>query len=259
MPTAKKFAIFLLVLVVISNLIICCGVVYFATKLEYYAQGGGKEKVVSEDEGVYAIDSQTLLQDLRLNKIGVFEYLPDGDLILSPETNLPPVRWAEADYFFVADIFNQHISNESLQNWQYDSMAYGMDCDEIAYGPQWATFSIIKYVSSGDKKIRFEKDLLIYPDENRVGWFETGYEDLYSHPSFTLDQIRISLKDAQQIAEEQGGEGFRLSKNNDCKMIFDIVMAGNRDGNWEVRYRSNGDQYVINIDKETGEYQIVEP
>lgn len=266
MTASKKAAIFLLVLNVSVGLFMCCGVVvvYFINKVEYYAHGGGREEIVSDEEGVYAIDSQTLLQDLRLNKPDIFEYLPDGKLIMSPETNLPPVSWTEADWLFVVNSFHQYVFNESLEDWQYESIAYGMDCDETVYGPQWAVFSFVQHVSLGEDKVRLEKTLLIYPHRNRVGWFETGYEDLYNHPAFTLDQIKIPLQTAQQIAEENGGEKFRVSVDNNCQVFFEIDAAINTD--WQVRYRgayayesAGYDEFIVNIEQETGDYQVVEP
>jgi len=259
MTASKKVAAFFLISAAICSLFICLGIIYLWISVEYYAQGGGKERIVSDEEGVYAIDSQTLLQDLRSNNTNVFEYLPNGNLITSPETDLPPVHWTEADYLFIADHFNQYVSNDSLENWEYYSIAYGMDCDDFTYCPQWATFRIVKYIFSNDNKVRLERHLYIYPDEKRIGWAETGYESVFSHSSFKREQVKVSLEEALKIAEKQGGKNFRLSENNECKIFSDIVITGNRDGNWQVQYKSTDNQFVIDINKETGEYRIVEP
>jgi hypothetical protein len=264
MINPKRNAIFFLVLSVSISLSICCGIMYFINNTEYYAHGGAREEIISDEEAVYAIDSQTLLQDLYLNKPNSYEYLPDGKLTLNSDTNLPPVSWTEADWLFVAENFNQYVFNESLKDWQYKSIAYGLDCDEIVYGSQWAVFSFVKHVSFGEDKVRLEKTLLIYPHRNRIGWFETGYKDLYNHPTFTLNQIKIPLQTTQQTAEENGGEKFRASVDNNCKIIYEIDMMNDVD--WKIRYqgtynseKGKYNQYIGIIQQETGSYEVVEP
>lgn len=255
MTTTKKAAISLLVLVVLCGFIACLGSVYLVREINLQESG---EIVVSGDDGVYAIDSQTILQDLSQGNNDVFQYFPDGGLIVTPEPNLPAVHWTEADYLTIANQFNQHISNESLENWEYHSISYSMDCEYFSFGPQQAIFEIVKYIFPDGKKVRVERRLLMYPHQNRVEWDETQYYAQHNYESFNLEQVKISMEDSLRIAEGLGGKDFRSSENNTCRIVQKII-AGNRDSNWQVRYTSNDNQYVVHIDKETGDYQIVEP
>lgn len=255
MITTKKVTISLMVLVVLCSFVICFTMLYLVAQINLQENG---EKAVSGDWGVYAIDSQTILQDLSQGNKDVFQYLPDGELMVTPEPNLPPVRWTEADYLFVADSFNEHISNDSLQNWDYQSISYGMDCDKFSYGPQQAIYEIVKYIFPEGNKVRLERELWIYPHQDRVEWDETGYDAVFGYSSFKLEQVKISMEDVLKIAEEQGGKVFRLTEDDECRVVLDMI-AGIRNDNWQVRYTSSDNQYVIDIDKETGDYQIVEP
>jgi len=213
------------------------------------------EVVKWRDGGVYAINSQTLLQDIHQGQKNIFEFLPDEELMLSPDPGLPPVQWTSKDYLLIADKFNKFVSNEPLIDWKFDAMFYSMKCEDFEYGFQEVGFDIVKYLAPNT---RIERSIKVYPFEDHIAWRETAYENASHYETFVLSQINISPEKAIEIAENQGGKAFRVSENNNCRIGIRII-AGIRDGNWQVTYDAGETEYVIDIDKETGEYKVVEP
>lgn len=252
MRISQKVGIALIGLVVLCTFSLCVFIVYLANVTE---RG---EVVASYEEEIYEIDSQTILQDLSQGNKDVFQPLPNGHLTLTPETIFPSVEWTGVNYLTIANQFNKHISNENLENWKYLSISYSMDCSDFKYGPQQAIYEVGKNNAQNGNDIKVERQLWILPKQNRVEWYETQYDIYYSYVTFEIEEIKISLEDAIKIAEEQGGTAFRLKEDNQCRIVVEII-AGIQENNWQIWYTSDDNQYVIYVDKETGEYQIVEP
>lgn len=253
MPELKKKILFItLIAVGIWFALFCWLFLYLLKEIGLQETG---ETVIWRDGGVYAINSQTLLQDIHQGHKNIFEFLPDGELIVSPDPGLPPAHWTSKDYFLIADQFNEVVSDDPLNAWQFHNVSFSMDCKDFSYGLQQAIFYVVQYKSPNT---RIERSIWIYPLHDRIEWRETAYEDEYSYESFELSQIIISPEEAMEIAENQGGRKFRVSENDNCRIVADVI-AGIRDGNWRVTYTSDKKQYVIDINKETGEYKVVEP
>ncbi|MBI3167841.1 MAG: hypothetical protein HYZ22_05145 [Chloroflexi bacterium] len=253
MPELKKKILFITLIVAGICLALFCWLFLYLLK-EISLQETG-ETVMWRDGGVYAIHSQTLLQDIHQGHKNIFKFLPDGELTVRTDLGLPPIRWTSKDYVLIADQFNEFVSGESLSGWKFHAMFYSMNCEDFQYGFQGASFDIVKYTTPNT---RIERSIWVYPFEDHIAWKETAYEDEYSYASFDLSQISISPEEAMEIAEDQGGRAFRVSENNDCKIGLRII-AGIRDGNWQATYDTGETEYVIDINKETGEYKIVEP
>jgi hypothetical protein len=253
MPELKKKILLITLIVVGIYFALLCWL--FMSLLKAIGLQETGETVMWRDGGVYAIDSQTLLQDIHQGHKNIFEFLPDGELTVRTDLGLPPIQWTSKDYFLIADQFNEVISDEPLNTWQFHSASFSMDCEDFQYGFQGASFDIVKYTPPNT---RIERSIWIYPFEDHVAWLETAYENEYSYEVFELSQINISPEEVMKIAEDQGGKKFRVSENNNCRIVIDII-AGIRDGNWQVTYTSDNNQYVIDINKETGEYKVVEP
>lgn len=253
MPEVNKKILFTTLIVVGFFFALCCWP--FLSLLKAIGLQETGEKVMWKDGGVYAINSQTLLQDIRQGHKNIFEFLPDGKLTVRTDLGLPPIRWTSKDYLLITNQFSEFVSGESLSVWSFRAMSYSMNCEDFQYGFQGSSFDVVKYVTPNT---RVERSIWVYPFEDHIAWEEIAYENEYSYESFELSHLNISPEEAIKIAENQGGSEFRVSEENNCRIGLRII-AGIRDGNWQVTYDAGEAEYVIDIDKETGEYKVVEP
>lgn len=216
------------------------------------------EEQVSSDEGAYAIDSQTILQSLTNGDTQVFTSLtatPDA----TPQTNLPPVHWSQANYFQIAQAFNEMKWKESLDSWKFNDIFFRLDCDFVSLGPQFASFKIFKTIHTREEDSRLVHYIHIDPQQDRVSWGKTEYYPQVDNWSYLdLTKIKIPVEGALNIAENNGGQQARLAVNNNCN-IFISMVAGLRDNDWQVWYSGNGSDklFIIEIDEQSGEYQII--
>lgn len=253
MTEAKKKILFITLIAVGIWFALCCWP--FLSLLKAIGLQETGETVMWRDGGVYAINSQTLLQDIRQGNKNIFEFLPDGELMVRTDLGLPPIRWTSKDYVLIADQFSEFVSGESVNEWNFHAISYSMDCEDFQYGFQGASLDVVKYVAPN---ARIERSIWVYPFENHIAWEETAYENEYSYDSFEFSQIDVSPEEAVEIAEDQGGRAFRVFEDNNCRIGLRII-AGIRDGNWQATYDAGGNEFVVDINKETGEYKVVEP
>ena len=80
------------------------------------------------------------------------------------------------------------------------------------------------------------RDFSIIPRHKYVEWCE---DSDHSHPllgwkSIDLKHLRINALDALEIAEENGGKGFRLKSSNDCRIR--VFLQPENFSGWVVWY-----------------------
>jgi hypothetical protein len=215
----------------------------------------GREEEISNKEAYYAIDPNTILDSLAQGATNVFTpqiATPEFESSIQGE----PVEWSQSDYFRIADALHEFVWNESLDEWNLDGMTFGMDCKDVDYGSQYANFRFYKVVHTREKESRLVHNIYIFPAENSVWWTEIEYyPKLANWGSLDQKQIKVSVNDALQIAETNGGRKARLEVNNKCKFAA-IIPIWEYEG-WNLTYTSDAKLFNINIDPLTGEYRII--
>lgn len=217
------------------------------------------EQLVSYQEGAHTMDSQTILQSLANGNTRVFTLLtatPDA----TPQDTLSPVHWSQADYLQIAKAFHEMQWKEPLGNWKLRSFIFRIDgCENAPLGPQFVSFKFFKIVHTREEDSRLVHNIYIHPRQNLVEWGDAEYFPQVEQWSYLdLMKIEIPAEQALRIAESQGGQQARLTVEKDKCWILGELVAGIRNNNWEISYLSGQTTvFEINIDKQTGEYQIV--
>ena len=239
---------FLLILIVFGLLCAC------ATSILYITEDVHKT-TLSSQSGVYKFDSQSIIQDIALGKTDLFFIIPNETDYATPIPNLPPVKFTSSAYLQVIDAFDQHLSEKMANQWKYNIIDYSLDCKDVYYGPQEAYFHIVKSLSS-DSQIRVDRLLYIYPYRNRVEWEEFRYDTDEFIPTFDYSEVKVSVEEALEIAEDYGGKMFRHTENNHCLIALSISGRHEMDY-WKIRYIGNGKSFEILVDKKTGTAQVI--
>jgi hypothetical protein len=215
-----------------------------------------KEQQISGGNGVYAFDSQTVLQSMAQGKMNVFTL--QSATPESPQPDLPPVRWSQSDFYRIAQALHESIWREPIEGWKLNQILFRVKCVDAPLGPQFVGFKMFKTARIREANSRLERNVYVEPRQNQAGW--TGieyYPERFRWSSLDLAQVKIPAEQALQIAESQGGRETRLAVENKCE-IFGSLVAGVRNNDWQISY--SGERlallFEINVDEQTGEYKI---
>ncbi len=216
------------------------------------------EQQISEGNGVYAFDSQMILQSLAQGKTNVFTL--QSATPESPRADLPLVQWGQADFYRVAQAFHEFVWQEPMESWKLKGIFFRLRCEYAPLGPQFVSFTIFKTTRIRQVDSRLERNVYVEPQQDQVSWIGIEYyPERFRWSSFDLAQVKIPAERALQIAESQGGREARLAVDNKCD-IYGSLVANLSNSDWELRY--SGERAVllfgINIDEQTGEYKITQ-
>ena len=217
-----------------------------------------KEKVISQKDASYTINPSTILDSLQRGEINVFTLqntLPDEEHSVFDK----PVEWSQSDYYLIAESLHNHVWGESLDTWILNVISFDVSCKEIEYGPQKVSYKFYKVIDSIEGKSRIVHDIFIIPREGLVLWNEFEYyPQVEDRDDLDLKLVNISMLEILSIAEASGGYQTRSIAYNNCEISAVIPVWDFR--GWNVRYRSNDITLLeTNIDRLTGEYQLVKP
>jgi hypothetical protein len=232
---------------------IVLGMVFF-TSVSCLSLSLRDQEIIRGEEGHYLINPDTILADIAQGKTDIFmvqSVTPEPPL----STSLSVVQWNQADYLEIARALHQFVWNESIEDWNLRHLLFSMKCEDILNGPQFGYFIFYKVASIREEESLFEHQIYIDPSNNSVSWSEVEYyPNLARQSAIELLQNKLTVTDALQIAESNGGEETRMGVDNNCKVRGELF---NSHDNWRVSYVKVLDLFVIEIDALTGEYKIV--
>ena len=245
--TIKQFNKWLAFLILLAIILSACRLFSFGTEDTMYWK-----------ETAYTIDPDTILDSLAQGKKDVFTLQT-----ATPEAELPPasepVHWSQSDFYRIAQALHEYVWNESVEEWYLPDMEFGMDCQGAFDGPQYGRFVFYKFVHIREQESRIEHDIYILHQENTVRVFETEYYPrLETWQNIDWAKVKISVTDALQIAERNGGYEARSNENNECKISLALAPGSKYEG-WQVMYTGNNRTrlFDIHINTLTGEYKII--
>jgi hypothetical protein len=208
-------------------------------------------------DSFYLFSPKTILQSLSQGNSDVFFPQPDTFEPISTEPTMV-VKWSQNDYVNIGDALHSQLWNEPLEDWKLHSMLFYADCEHIDQGPQQARFEFYKITRAFYPRLGHEETIAIAPATNSIWLKNEGLNSraVYKH-SIDLMQLQISVDDAFQIAETQGGREARLGVKSNCS-VSAILAPDGAAKNWLINY-SNKDNpriFDIAIDEYSGEYEV---
>ncbi len=124
------------------------------------------------------------------------------------------------------------------------SMTWIADCSEVNFGPQkflitYARHGLVQVPGSRLPNARIETVVWIVPREGRIEMGMTGYSpplDLYREPT-NNSKLVLPAEALLALAEKSGGQRFRESLSNDCKVsgVLGDISYTSTDGKEELR------------------------
>lgn len=210
-------------------------------------------------DGYYTFDPDSILRMLSQDNTDVFS--PQA-ADFEPIPTLPDVtvQWSQSDFLQIAGALHSQFWNNTIDDWKLHYMYFSSDCGSVGQGPQQGAFEFYKlpqfFLERG-----YEESINIDASTKTI-WLKTeelGSNTRYSE-SIDLSQLRISVSDAFQIAEDNGGYLARMKVKNDCRVSALLAPDGSAK-DWEVRYfsRESSNILEIHIDELTGKIEPVYP
>lgn len=201
----------------------------------------------------FSINPVTILEDISNGKKDIF--VPIENPI--PINEYVPVNWLQEDYLAIANSIHEFAWNEELSDWKINSMLFYLQCAEVPYGSQSVYLTYFKLIKSDVEEYRLVHNIVIQPQEKRIGVWAEKYSQLTSTwEEYKVLEFKINSGEALQIAENNGGKLFRESINNDCSVSISLNRTYRNDRDWVVGYVHNNSSFEFIIDTNTGEYQV---
>lgn len=204
----------------------------------------------------YSIEPEVLLEELEEGQTNVFSPIADEPVDIPPDQRIL-VPWTQDDYLRIAKALYEFVRDETLDNWQLNSMNFALGCDEFDTGLQDGNFEFFKIVKDNERESRIVLIINIRPEGRHVFITENKfYPKLVDWSSIDSEQNRLSASQVLQIAENAGGQEKRLSVENACNISIWLSPDSARYEGWVVHYYRRDDGtalFQVNIDPVTGE------
>jgi hypothetical protein len=207
---------------------------------------GENPSIISSKYGFLSIEPDTILQEIKIQTLGIFKTL-DTTPNINTEPVIPPINWSQNDYQQIAEAVHQEVWNEPIDNWEMNYIFFSAKCTEIDDGLQLAAFKFFKYDDPENDirgKITYHR-IVIDP---RLKYIEWG-EEILSMSSGNVDyfessQFNVSADEGLQISDENGGKIAREDIKNNCYVHIYPVNGDSANG-WEINYYETSSSNLI--------------
>jgi hypothetical protein len=218
----------------------------------------GESLAITRDK-YYLIKPADLLQSLANGMPDAFTEVEQRPELLPPAEQIP-VDWTQGDYLYIAQALHEHVWGETLDGWQLHKMDFRLGCDDVNKGFQNGRFEYFKVVGAGREKSRITRSMDIDPRGNFVNAWESEYRpNVMDWIPIDLAQLQISVDNALQIAEVNGGQKQRSLVENSCEISLAYSPDTSISGDWEIFYTRSDDGsrlMHLRVDPDTGEVKI---
>jgi hypothetical protein len=202
-------------------------------------------------------DPGTILSSLDRGSRDVFKTSPTTNEIL-PSVVL---SWKQSDYTRIAGALQQYVWGEPIDDWKMESAFFYGDCQ---YEPLGFDVINIIYFKANSLRSYSAHKIDIYPFVGKVDWGEeTNYpRSLFVEwRSIDPEELKVTVEDALQLAEKNGGRAARSMVKNDCRIHASLTTG--KGVAWSIFYDSTYNSnypnmiFSITVDPYTGDYKIL--
>lgn len=231
-------------------------------KLEY-------EILISEKEDYYNIIDPVMLMSAiaQGNKDNMFllrtPFADESEMWSLPEEKT--VYWEQPDYYRIAQVLNEYIGNEPLENWEIKYVILENNCTDAGRGFMRGSFEFFKVASSTKGGSRAVMMMDIQPWRKITRVYSAAYSPVVEKwTGLDFEKVKISAIQAIEIAEKNGGSDARNKVENKCLVSVSMIAPGSG-YNWIVNYTVINEKKVSNtiyealVDSQDGKFQVVLP
>jgi hypothetical protein len=209
-------------------------------------------------QGFYGIQPETLLDALAHGDSNAFVPVSEQDVDRSAPPTGSPVNWTQSDYFQIVDAFYKLVLQDSLDDWNINSIDLARRCKDADVGWQDGSFEFFKIVrDKNNQEILISRFIEVDPSSKVVLLWEREFSPyVVDRSSIDLAKIKFDGEKVLQIAEDGGGREARLSVNNACSIRVGLSPDSPKYRGWNSVYTrsdSGTSAFQINVDPFNGE------
>jgi hypothetical protein len=151
-----------------------------------------------------------------------------------------------------------------LEDWKIKMIYLEYDCIDTGLGFARGNFQFFKVDQSAKQGTRTVLTIDIQPWRKIIRTYEAVYSPILENwESLDLQKIKISARQAFNIAEKNGGSDARAKVANKCLVTVFMVAPGSRYGGWSVEYTIHDENlgsntiYEVLVDPQNGKSEVV--
>lgn len=225
------------------------------------------EKLISGKEEYYSINPVMLMSAIyQGEKENLFvqrtPFADQSEMWLLPEEK--SLYWEQDDYFQIAQVLNEYIGNGSLEDWKIKMIYLESGCTNIGFGFTRGSLRFFRVDRSFMQGTRTVLTMDMLPWRKIIRTYEALYSPILENwESLDLQKIKISSKQAVDVAEKNGGSDARTKVENKCSVIVSMIAPGSVYDGWTVRYKTSDENsefntiYEVLVDPQDGKFQVV--
>lgn len=207
------------------------------------------------NSGYYKINPETILDSIDRGETDVFmPLLEDPDQIEDLHNS---ITWTQEEYLKIADTLSQFVWNEplDLENWNVFFIYFSVGCESDLRG--FNDFTIVYYKNLDTinwERIYTTRLIEIQPWDGVLRWGggdEFSSSLLLGWDKINLTNFKITVDEALQKAEENGGLETRIDVDDNCRIIASMNKHLMQHV-WEVEYYSA--DFKMRINPTTGKF-----
>ena len=226
--------------IVIAALMIVGFLIYSLVKMEWEERYPGPPASASHFETVELtlINPATVLDDIHKGKKLALQIQPE------PYPDNPPfimpIHWSQNDFLEVAQAYGKVIWQDDLNLWHLHHISLSKKCDSSDGKFTDAEFLYYQEVTKGKDNLYSVRAIVLSPEYGQLTW---GGDTFYPRPRYfgwtEIDRMNIAKVPAEEalvLADQRGGNEYRKSVNNLCKIFVLMSPPDLKRMDWSVTY-----------------------
>ena len=247
----------LCVLLILSFLLLSCNSL---GKSEY-------ENLISEKEQYFTFDPITSMKAINQgNEKSLFvlraPFANQDEMWLLPEEKT--VYWEQDDYFRIAQVLNEDIGNGLSKGLNVQMFFLENDCMDTGLGFTRGNFTFFKVDQSDKQGTRTVITIDIQPWRKIIRTYKAVYSPIVENwGRLDLQKIKVSARQALDIAEKNGGSDARGRVANKCLVSVSMFARDSEYDGWDVRYTTSDEKsgintiYEVYVDPQNGKSTLI--
>jgi hypothetical protein len=192
-------------------------------------------------DSTYSFNSSTIIQQIKLGNKDIFTIQEEQNTLPNKHQDNTP-RLTQADYFLIADSISEYTWNDSIYNWKFEILSFGLACNETLEGPRQVGMKIYNLQDNSGVETRIVRYINIDKFRNTINTSEIKINpNNETLSSIEIENLNINIEKALSIAEVNGGSAIRDNVNNNCTINASFNINSYHPG-WFISYSSNSNQ-----------------
>jgi hypothetical protein len=205
----------------------------------------------------YAIDPETLLQDVENGNLDAAFDPIEVYRDYNPERYRSPIDWSPDDYYYMLSEFFTHVTGDNLNNWKIHRVEFAAECNTGSIGYTYFSLEVFKDTRIDGKPYRWMRYIYIDPVWPEAYFWEAEIHNNNRFPapskwkSINYQELPISVDEAMQLVLRQYDSELTYWNETCDRTDYYIYISNEADkhrGNWQITIYDDADERRMVLD-----------